>query len=72
MTTTEGALQLMGHLRPRNFGPGEFLKCITALDLLDIETAGGLKAVLDRIGELEAIVTSAVGSSPPGAKESES
>jgi hypothetical protein len=44
----------------------------SALDRLDIETAGGLKAVLDRINELEAVVKSTVASAPNDAKTVES
>jgi uncharacterized membrane protein len=44
----------------------------SALDRLDIETAGGLKAVLDRINELEATVKSVVGSTPNDTKATES
>jgi uncharacterized membrane protein len=43
----------------------------SALDRLDIQTAGGLKAVLDRINELEATVKSVVGSTPNNTKDAE-
>jgi hypothetical protein len=43
-----------------------------ALDRLDTETVGGLKAVLDRINELEAALASAIGSKPNEARATES
>jgi hypothetical protein len=39
----------------------------TALDRLDCETAGGLKDVLDRFDELEALVKLAIQNMPPSA-----
>jgi len=43
-----------------------------ALDRLDTETLGGLRAVLDRINELEALVALAVGTRPKAARIIES
>jgi uncharacterized membrane protein len=38
----------------------------TALDRLDVKTAGGLKDVIDRIDALEALLKAALGTTPPG------
>jgi hypothetical protein len=44
----------------------------TTLDRLDVDTAGGLKDVIDRFDALEALVKSALASLQNGAKPTES
>jgi uncharacterized membrane protein len=44
----------------------------TALDRLDVSTAGGLKDVIDRIDALEALVKSTLAGTMPGPRASES
>jgi hypothetical protein len=44
----------------------------TALDRLDLETAGGLKAVMDQFDELEKLVKASIKSVPPGKGVAES